>query len=334
MKLIVDIGQAHDGSHGNLVSMVRKLCSMRVDIVKLQHHIAVAESSEHEQFRKKFSVQDVTRQAYWQRVEIPLALMRDIKAMVEEAGKEFLCTPFSMRAVDELESIGVSAYKIGSADVGNRLLLRAIAESRKPVIISSGTKDDQALDDAIQLLHDSTKHIVVMHCTSAYPTPLNSVDLDGLDRLRQRYGLPVGLSDHSGSVWPTIFAMSHGASHAEVHFTWSREQFGPDASSSLTSEEIDQIADAIGAWNLTHQANGQVAEELDRVRAVFTRSVRLRSTIVRGESLQLRHLECFKPSGIGIDTRTAEKLLGGPAARTINGGTVLTAELTAEVFGA
>lgn len=336
MKLIAEIGQAHDGSLGNLLSMVRKLCSLRVDIVKIQHHIADAESSEHEQFRKKFSVQDATRQAYWRRMEIPLEVMREIKSMVEAAGKQFLCTPFSLRAVDELEIIGVDSYKIGSADVGNRLLLRRIAETGKPVIISSGTKDEAAMDAAIELLRPVAASLTVMHCTSAYPTPLNSVDLLGIDRLRARYELPVGLSDHSGLIWPTVFALAHAATHAEVHFTWSRDQFGPDTTSSLTANEIETIADSIAAWKSTHDSVGdsEVSTELERVRTVFTRSVRLRKALVLGEEVSLEHLECFKPSGIGIDTHTAELLLGRRARQPLAAGTVLTAGLVQDVFSA
>jgi N-acetylneuraminate synthase len=334
MKLIVEIGQAHDGSIGNLLSMVRKLCSLRIDIVKLQHHIAEAESSEYEEFRKKFSVQDVTRQAYWRRMEIPLDVMREIKSMVEAAGKQFLCTPFSLRAVDELEDLGVDSYKIGSADVGNRLLLKRIAETKKPVIISSGIKDELAMDYAIELLYPVAASLTLMHCTSAYPTPLNCVDLQGIERLRARYKLPVGLSDHSGLIWPTVFALSHAATHAEVHFTWSRDQFGPDATSSLTADEIDTISDAIAAWKLTHESVGEsgVMTEIERVRSVFARSVRLRKALAPGEELKLTHLECFKPSRIGISTHEAELLLGRRARKPIKEGTVLTTELVQEFF--
>lgn len=334
MKLIAEIGQAHDGSLGNLLSMVRKLCSLRVDIIKVQHHIADAESSEHEQFRKKFSVQDETRLDYWRRMEIPLPVMREIKAMVEAAGKQFLCTPFSLRAVDELEELGVDAYKIGSADVGNRLMLRRIAETGKPVIISSGTKDEAAMDAAIEMLRPASTAVTVMHCTSAYPTPLAIVDLQGMDRLRARYGLPVGLSDHSGKIWPTVFALAHGASHAEVHFTWSRDQFGPDTTSSLTPEEFETLADAIAAWKATHMVVNDpgIGAELERVRTVFSRSVKLRQPLAVGELVTLAHLECFKPAGIGIDTQAAETLLGRPARLPLAAGTTLTNDLVQGAF--
>lgn len=334
MKLIAEIGQAHDGSLGNLLAMVSKLCSLRVDTIKVQHHIADAESSEYEQFRKKFSVQDSTRMDYWRRMEIPLPVMREIKAMIEAAGKQFLCTPFSLRAVDELENLGVDAYKIGSADVGNRLMLRRIAETGKPVIISSGTKDEAAMDAAIELLRPAAASLTIMHCTSAYPTPLAIVDLQGIDRLRARYGLPVGLSDHSGQIWPTVFALAHGASHAEVHFTWNREQFGPDATSSLTPAEFETLADAIAAWKSTHTAvnDPAVGVELEHIRTVFSRSVKLRQPLAAGELVTLSHLECFKPSGIGIDTQSAETLIGRAARRPLAAGVVLTVDLVREAF--
>jgi N,N'-diacetyllegionaminate synthase len=335
MKLIVEIGQAHDGSHGNLMAMVRHLCSLPVDVIKLQHHIADAESSEHEQFRKAFSIQDASRQAYWRRMELPLSVLRDVKNLAEQSGKEFLCTPFSMRAVDELESIGVARFKIGSADVGNQLLLRRIAQTRKPVIISSGTKDYEALDAAVQLLRENTSDVTIMHCTSAYPTPLTSVDLGGLDALRDRYGACVGLSDHSGRIWPSVFALAHGATHAEVHFAWSRDQFGPDSSSSLTSSELLSICEAIRAWRETHvsEPDPAVSAELQRVRQVFDRSVRLRADIQAGQTLTLDHVECFKPSGLSLDTAAVARLLGQRARTAFAAGTIFTASL-AEQFDA
>ena len=334
MKLIAEIGQAHDGSLGNLLSMVRELCDLRVDIVKLQHHIADAESSEHEEFRRKFSVQDVTRQDYWRRMEIPLQVIREVKDMVEAAGKQFLATPFSLRAVDELEALGVDMYKIGSADVGNRLMLRRIAETGKPVIISSGTKDETEMDAAIELLRPTAASLTVMHCTSAYPTPLSMVDLQGIDRLRARYGLPVGLSDHSGQIWPAIFALAHGASHAEVHFIWNRSQFGPDTTSSLIPNEFDTVADAIDAWRSSHKLvdDPDIGAELKRLRTVFSRSVKLRQSLAAGELVTLAHLECFKPGGIGIDTRTAEMLLGRPTRLPLAAGVVLTTDLVRQAF--
>lgn len=334
MKLIAEIGQAHDGSLGNLLSMVHKLCGLPVDIIKLQHHIANAESSEHEKFRKNFSIQDETRQAYWKRMEIPLEVMREVKTLIEASGKQFLCTPFSLRAVEELEALGVDSYKVGSADVGNRLLLRRIASTGKPVIISTGTRDVEALDSAIDLLRPAAASVTLLHCTSAYPTPLNSVDLSGIERLRARYDLPVGLSDHSGQIWPTVFALAHSATHAEIHFTWSRDQFGPDSTSSLTADEIETIAEAISAWKATHALDGnpQTSAELDRVRAVFTRSVKLRRPIAAGEKLDLKHLETFKPGGIGVDTKTAELHLGKEARQALSAGTVLSTDLIQTAF--
>lgn len=326
MELIAEIGQAHDGSWGQLVSMVDVLCGLPVDTIKLQHHIAAAESSESEQFRVKFSQQDKTRYDYWQRMELPFEILRDVKQLVESRGKRFLCTAFSLQALDDLEKLGVDRYKIGSADVSNGLLLRRIAETGRPVIVSNGLRDFAAMAKALETLRGGQDDIVIMHCTSAYPTPLESVNLGEIDVLRERFGLPVGLSDHSGSIWPSTFALAHGAVASEFHFVWDRRQFGPDSSSSLVASDIELLGEAVRAWHLTHanRLDDSVERSLRTVAATFSRSVRVRRDIKAGDTLCLSHLECFKPGGLGISAGDAAELLGKRSSVRIAAGSIFS----------
>ncbi len=135
---IAEIGQAHEGSLGILHSYIDALSSTGVSAIKFQMHIAEAESSEYEPFRVKFSYEDATRFDYWKRMEFTLEQWKGIKKHCDEVGLEFLCSPFSNLAVDWLEEIGVNRYKIGSGEVNNFLLLEKIAQTKKPIILSSG----------------------------------------------------------------------------------------------------------------------------------------------------------------------------------------------------
>src|SRR6187402_1590835 len=136
--IIAEIGQAHEGSLGILYSYIDALATTGVDAVKFQMHIAEAESSGQEPFRVQFSLEDETRFDYWKRMGFSLEQWKGIKRHCETLGLDFICSPFSNLAVDWLEEMGVTQYKIGSGEVNNFLILEKIARTKKSVILSSG----------------------------------------------------------------------------------------------------------------------------------------------------------------------------------------------------
>ena len=147
--IIAEIAQAHHGSIKLAHDYIDAMAKTGVDAIKFQTHIAEAESSIHEPFRIKFSTQDKTRFDYWKRMEFTLAQWKELKNHCNEVGLEFLSSPFSNAAVDLLEEVGVSRYKIGSGEVTNLLLLEKIAKTTKPVILSSGMSSFKELDNAV-----------------------------------------------------------------------------------------------------------------------------------------------------------------------------------------
>ena len=171
VKIIAEIAQAHDGSLGILHSYIDALAESGVDAIKFQTHIAEAESSAFEQFRVPFSYVDKSRFDYWKRMEFSLDQWREIKAHCDSKGIEFMSSPFSNLAVDWLEEIGISQYKIGSGEVSNLLLLERIAKTQKPVILSSGLSDWEELEMAIDFLKNKEVDVSVLQCTTAYPFP-------------------------------------------------------------------------------------------------------------------------------------------------------------------
>lgn len=152
--IIAEIGQAHDGSLGMIHSYIDALATTGVDAIKFQMHIAEAESSGFEPFRVKFSYEDATRFDYWKRMSFTLQQWKEIKQHSDEVNLEFLCSPFSNLAVDWLEEIGVKQYKIGSGEVNNFLILEKIAQTRKPIILSSGMSSFKELDATVDFLKD------------------------------------------------------------------------------------------------------------------------------------------------------------------------------------
>ena len=199
--IIAEIAQAHDGSLGILHSYIDALSKTGIDAIKFQTHIAKSESSSEEPFRVNFSYVDQTRYDYWKRMEFTREQWIEIKKHCEDVGLEFMSTPFSVEAVDLLEEIGITRYKISSGDVENFLLLEKIAKTNKPILISSGMSSFSELDAAVDFLEKFGADISIFQCTSMYPTPAKKVGLNVIQELKNRYGKAVGLSDHTGSIF-------------------------------------------------------------------------------------------------------------------------------------
>ncbi len=173
--IIAEIAQAHDGSLGMAHAFIDALAKSGVHAVKFQTHIAAAESSIHEPFRVKFSRQDATRIDYWKRMEFSLEQWKEIKIHCDELGLEFMSSPFSNAAVDLLEEVGVKRYKIGSGEVNNFVLLEKIAQTKKPVIVSSGMSSFDELDATIEFLKDRNVDFSILQFTTSIPNNQNNL---------------------------------------------------------------------------------------------------------------------------------------------------------------
>jgi N,N'-diacetyllegionaminate synthase len=310
--IIAEIAQAHDGSLGILHSYIDALAAAGVSAVKFQTHIAKAESSAYEPFRVKFSYVDDTRFDYWKRMEFTREQWHGIKQHCDDAGVEFISSPFSNAAVDLLEDVGVKRYKVGSGEVSNFLLLEKLASTGKPVILSSGMSSFAEVDKAVGFLQSRNTEVSVMQCTTAYPTVPAQWGLNVIAELQSRYGLPVGFSDHSGVIYPSVAAVALGASLLEFHAVFDRRMFGPDAKASLT---IDEIAELVRACKMV-QTSVQTTVRKDDTSAVialkqiFEKSLAVNKDLPAGHVLQFADLEAKKPKGYGIDAKNFESVIG------------------------
>lgn len=304
-KIIAEIGQAHDGSLGILHSYIDALAQTGVDAIKCQAHIAAAESSAHEPFRVHFSYEDATRFDYWKRMELTEAQWQGIRQHCRENGMEFICSPFSNAAVALLETVGVTAYKIGSGEISNHLILEAVGRTGKPVILSSGMSDFSELDQAITLLTKFGCPLSILQCTTRYPTRPQEIGLNLIRELKQRYHLPVGLSDHSGTIFPALSAVTFGAEIIEFHTVFDRRMFGPDAKASLTIDETSQLVAGIRFTELMRDTpvDKNDIRPFAELKRVFGKSLAVNMDLQKGHPLRFEDLEGKKPAGYGIDAR-------------------------------
>lgn len=310
--IIAEIGQAHEGSLGILHSYIDALSSTGINAIKFQTHIAEAESSVFEPFRVKFSYEDDSRFDYWKRMEFTLTQWKDIKKHCDDVGLEFISSPFSNMAVDLLEEVGVQKYKIGSGEVSNYLMLEKIAKTGKDIILSSGMSNFAELDETINFLKPFKNKLSVLQCTTKYPTNAEDIGLNVINELRERYRLPVGLSDHSGTIYPSLAAISLGASILEFHVVFDKKMFGPDSQSSLTILEIKQLTEGIRfiEKSLENPIDKNDHNKFKDLKHIFEKSLAINRDMREGDVIMFEDLEAKKPSGYGIPAKEYRNVLG------------------------
>ncbi|SDW86312.1 N-acetylneuraminate synthase [Lutibacter oricola] len=312
MFIIAEIGQAHNGSLGQVHAYIDAVSKTGCNAIKFQTHIAEAESSVYEPFRVQFSTQDKTRFDYWKRMEFSLDQWKEIKQHCDEVGLEFMSSPFSNAAVAILEEVGIQRYKIGSGEVTNKLLLQKISETGKPVILSSGMSSFSELDAGIQFLKEKNIEVSLVQCTTAYPTQPEQYGLNVIQKLKDRYHVPVGFSDHSGRIETCIAATTLGAELLEFHVVFDKAMFGPDVSSSLTFSEVEQLVNAVKNIQkaLYHPINKDKIEQFQEVKQIFEKSLAVNKNLSKGHILKFEDLEAKKPKGYGVDASLFETVIG------------------------
>jgi N,N'-diacetyllegionaminate synthase len=315
IKIIAEIGSVHDGSFGNALKLIEAAAAAGADAVKFQTHIAEAESIASAPAPAYFS--DEPRLAYFKRTAFTLEQWRRLADHASGSGVTFLSSPFSLEAVDLLEELGVAAYKIPSGEVSNIPLLERIAQTGKPVLLSSGMSAWDELDLAVETVRGSCA-TTVMQCSSAYPCPPERVGLNVMKEMAQRYGLPVGYSDHTMGVAAPIAAAAFGATVVEKHFTFSRQMYGSDAKHSMEPGEFTQMVAALReVWTMLNNpiSKSDIAPYADMKR-IFEKSVVATRAINAGEIITIDML-AFKKPGNGIPAREYKRLLGRMVKLTV-----------------
>jgi N-acetylneuraminate synthase len=310
--IIAEVAQAHDGSLGMAHAYIDAIAEAGADAIKFQTHIAAAESTPQEPWRIKFSEQDATRYDYWKRMEFTEAQWLGLKNHADERSLIFLSSPFSAEAVDLLSRVGVPAWKVPSGETANTLMLDQMIATGLPIILSTGMSNLAEIDGAVDRIRDGGIPLVVLQCTTAYPCPPEKIGVNLVSFFRERYDCPVGLSDHSGTIYPGLAAVALGIQMLEVHVTFSREMFGPDVPASITTAELKQLVEGnrfIEKMIENPVDKDAAAENVHELRKTFTKSVVARRDLKAGHILARDDLTIKKP-GTGIPAARMPELIG------------------------
>lgn len=308
--IIAEVSQNHDGSLGQAHAFIDAVAGTGVDAIKFQTHIAEAESTPEEPFRVKFSYEDKTRYDYWKRMEFTFGQWEELRRHALEAGLDFLSSVFSVEAFEMLESIGMPAWKLGSGEVYNRYLVEKMVKTGKPILLSTGLSAYEDIDRQVEMIR--TNPYAVMQCTTAYPCPPEKIGLNLISEMRERYQCPIGLSDHSGTIFPSLAAVANGALMIEVHVTMSPYMFGPDVKASVTIEQLREMTEGIRMITAMRNApidKTALNEEQRELKRIFAKGIYLKRDITKGEKLKLEDLSFKKPLN-GISGEHYEEVLG------------------------
>jgi len=242
-------------------------------------------------------------------------------AYAKDVGITVFSSPFDPTAVDFLEELDAPAYKVASPEVIDWGLLKKIASTGKPVIISSGMATDQEMIEAINVLKEAgCQDIVALHCISAYPTPLDQANLKRITHLKDILNVNTGLSDHSMGLTAAAAAVSMGACVVEKHFTLTRADGGVDSAFSLEEHEL---ADLCKTLKEIHGALGSAGTELAQAEAAtrqFRRSLYFVQSLQKGDIVTSENVRSIRP-GMGLLPRYLDDIMGKKVNKDIDFGT-------------
>jgi N-acetylneuraminate synthase len=326
--IIGEVALTHDGSLGLAHAFIDAIASAGADAVKFQTHIAAAESTPSEPFRVAFSRQDASRYDYWKRMEFTTDGWRGLADHCRDRGVLFISSPFSIEAVDLLEEVGQPLWKIASGEVSNSALLDRVLETGAPVVLSSGMSPLTETDAAVARVKARGVAVGVLQCTTAYPCPPEKIGLNLVPFYRARYDCWVGLSDHSGTVYPGLAGAAIGLDLLEVHVALSREMFGPDVVASITTAELGQLVEGvrfIERMRAHPLDKDESARDTSSLRRLFTRSIVARTAIPSGTILTREHLSIKKP-GTGLPPDRIDDVVGRRLVRSVASDELLRPE--------
>ena len=294
------VAQAHNGSLGLAHSFIDAVAKTGANAIKFQTHIANAESTLDEEFRIPMSSQYKNRWEYWKRMEFTKSQWFELSKHANEKNLIFLSSAFSLEAAKLLAEIGMPAWKIGSGEVFNQPLIDLIIELGGPILLSSGMSNWNDIEKVINHTKKKGTEVALFQCTSNYPTSLEDVGLNILQEIKNRFNIPNGLSDHSGSLWPSVAAIANHADFLEVHVNFDRAMYGPDSSSSLNFSELSMICEANKAFKRmkSNPVNkDKLSKKLEKTKSLFTKSLSPINNLPAGAILTKDMLTQKKPGG-------------------------------------
>ena len=310
--IIAEAGVNHNGS----IELAKKLIDVakeaRADAVKFQtFHAEEIVTLKSKKAGYQYRAKEKTQYEMLKNLELSFDAFRELKGYCDKNGIEFMSTPYDCESVEFLNETGVNKFKVASADIINKPLLEAIAKTKKPIILSTGMATLGEIERAISLINASGNiDIILLHCTTGYPTPYDQVNMNVLDTFKKAFGLPVGYSDHTLRIEIPIMAVSMEAKVIEKHFTLDRAMEGPDHFASLEPDELKKMVEAIR--NVEKAFGSERKERTDEEKKnifFMRRSIHASGEMNEGEIIKENNIKITRPFD-GIEPWFLDVILG------------------------
>lgn len=245
--IIAEAGVNHNGDMDTAIKMIDVAKDAGVDIIKFQTSItSTSKYSEKAKYQKETTGDEGSGLDMIKKLRFSFDQHRELKQYCDSIGIHYLSTPFDFESIQFLESLGCEFWKVPSGEIVNIPYLRRIGKTGKDIIMSTGIGTIEEIQTAIDILKENgAGKISLLQCTTEYPTPYEDVNLRAMNTLNKRFGVDVGLSDHSMGIEVPIAAVAMGAKIIEKHFTLSRELPGPDQKASIEPDELKLMVNAI-----------------------------------------------------------------------------------------
>lgn len=328
--VVAELSANHNGTLDHAIAIMRAAKAAGADAIKLQTYTADTITIDHDGpgFRIEQGLwRGRTLHDLYQEAHTPWDWHGALFEEGRSLGLPVFSTPFDASAIAFLERFDPPAYKIASFELVDLGLIRAVAATGRPVILSTGLASFAEIEEAMAAARDAgARQIVLLHCTSGYPTPPEEANLRTIPHLAERLGVPVGLSDHTLGIGVALAAVALGACLIEKHVTLRRADGGPDAGFSLEPDELKSLIENV---RLAHVALGSITFERrasEAGNAAFRRSLYIVRDMKAGETLTPETLRSIRP-GFGLPPRYYDELLGKRVNRNITRGTPLSWDL-------
>ena len=329
--IIAELSANHEQNFDLAVKTIKAMKEAGADAVKLQA------------YRPESLTLDLDKEWFMTRKDSPWAGMRmydlykkgmtpyewfpKLKQISEELGLDFFASPFDLEAVDFLEDLNVPVYKIASLEITDIPLIKKCAETKKPIIISTGAAEQEDIDLAVKTCREAKNNdIALLKCTTAYPTPYNEVNLKQIKTLRKKYNLIVGLSDHTLGIEIPIASVMMGAKIIEKHFILTRNSNGLDKYFSLEPHEFKKMVEAVRNVEQAMGDGSLKATEKIKTAKRYRRSLFAVQDIKKGEYFTASNVRSIRP-GIGLHPKYYYQILGKKASKDIEKGMPLSFDL-------
>ena len=255
---------------------------------------------------------------------MPWEWQQELKETAGEVGIDFFSSPFDKTAVDFLEELQVEFYKIASFELVDIPLIKYVASKGKPMIMSTGMASFEEIKEAVEAVYSmGNKQLALLKCSSAYPAVSKDMNLNTMLDMKERFEIPIGLSDHSLGSLGAVTAVALGANIIEKHFCLDRNCDSPDAAFSMTPKEYKQMVEDIRAVEAAKGVVKYGPSPQEKNNIDFRRSLFVTKPVKKGEVFSEKNLRSIRP-GYGLHTRYYEELLGKIATKDIEMGTPMS----------